>query len=119
MSYCRRPRFGAATMVALRVLQPDPVHRLAEQLAVLGHLDGLALGADHLDAEASPERPFLRARARCSARLPAHRGQERVGPLLLDDLGDDLGRDRLDIGGVGQAGSVMIVAGFELTRMTR
>ena len=34
--------------------------------------------------------------------LAAHRRQQRVGALLLDDLGDDFGRDRLDIGGVGQ-----------------
>ena len=29
-------------------------------------------------------------------------GSSASGPLLLDDLGDDLRRDRLDIGGVGQ-----------------
>ena len=34
--------------------------------------------------------------------LPAHGRQQRVGPLALDDLGDDLGRDRLDVGGVRQ-----------------
>ena len=32
--------------------------------------------------------------------LAAHGRQDRVGALLLDDLGDDLGRDRLDIGRV-------------------
>jgi hypothetical protein len=36
------------------------------------------------------------------AGLPAHRGQQRVGTLFLDDLGDDFGGNRLDIGGVGQ-----------------
>ena len=35
------------------------------------------------------------------AGLAAHGGQERVGALLLDDLRDDLGGDRLDVGGVG------------------
>ena len=35
--------------------------------------------------------------------LAAHGRQQRVGPLLLDDLGDHLGRDRLDVGRVGQA----------------
>jgi hypothetical protein len=34
--------------------------------------------------------------------LPAHRGQQRVGAFLFDDLGDDFGGDRFDIGGVGQ-----------------
>ena len=33
------------------VSRPICVHRLAEQLAVLGLVDGVGLGADHLDAE--------------------------------------------------------------------
>jgi hypothetical protein len=86
----------------LGVFQPDPVHRLAEELAVLGHLDGLALGADQLDAEFRQHAHLFQRQRGVQARLPAHRGQERVGALLLDDLGDHLGRDRLDIGGVGQ-----------------
>jgi hypothetical protein len=31
-------------------------------------------------------------------------GRRASGPLLLDDLRHDLGRDRLDIGGVGELG---------------
>ena len=103
----------------LGVFQPDPVHRLAEKLAVLGHFDGVALGADHLDAEFLQHAHFLERQRGVQPGLPAHGRQQRVGALFLDDLGDDFGRDRLDIGGVGQPGSVMIVAGFELTRMTR
>ena len=34
-------------------------------------------------------------------RLAAERREQRVGALLLDDLGDDLRGDRLDVGGVG------------------
>jgi hypothetical protein len=34
----------------------------------------------------------------------------------LDDLGDDFRRNRLDMGRIRQLGSVMIVAGLELTR---
>ncbi len=33
--------------------------------------------------------------------LPAERGQQRVGPLDFDDLGDDFPGERLDIGAVG------------------
>ena len=36
--------------------------------------------------------------------LPAHRRQQRVGFLAGDDFFDDLGGDRLDVGGVGEAG---------------
>ena len=47
--------------------------------------------------------PILRKRQRAVERgLPAHGRQQRVRALLLDDLGDDLRRDRLDIGGVGE-----------------
>ena len=42
------------------------------------------------------------ASAVLSAVWPPMVGQQRVGPLLLDDLGDDLGRDRLDIGCIRQ-----------------
>ena len=42
------------------------------------------------------------AQGRVERRLPAHGRQQRVGPLLLDDLGDDLGRDRLDVGRIRQ-----------------
>ena len=47
--------------------------------------------------------PILRRRERAVERgLAAHGGQQRVGALLFDDLGDDFGGDRLHIGGVGQ-----------------
>jgi hypothetical protein len=36
---------------AARHRQAASLHRPLEQLAVFGHADGLALGADHLDAE--------------------------------------------------------------------
>ena len=85
-----------------RVLEADPLHRLAEQLAVLGHLDRLAAGADHLDAVPGEDAHLLEAQRGVEAGLAAHRRQERVGLLALDDLGDDLGRDRLDVGGVGE-----------------
>jgi hypothetical protein len=36
--------------------------------------------------------------------VPAHGGQEGVGLFPLDDLGDDFGGNRLNIGGVGEVG---------------
>ncbi len=88
----------------LGVLDAEAVHRLAEQLAVFGHLDGLALGADHLDVEFLENAHIGQRERGIEAGLPAHRRQKRVGALLLDDLGDNLGRDRLDIGRVRQLG---------------
>ena len=87
-----------------RQFEPDPVHRLAELQPVLGHLDRRGIGADQLDPE-PVERAVLVQRQRGVERgLPAHRRQQRVGPLLLADPGDHLGRDRLDIGRIRQLG---------------
>ena len=88
----------------LGVLEADAVHRLAEELAVLGHLDGGAFGADQLDAESGEHAHVVERQRGVQPRLAAHRRQERVGAFLFDDLGDDVGGDRLDIGGVGHAG---------------
>ena len=88
--------------VALGQVEPDLEHRLAEQPAVLGLVDRLGRGADQLDAQ-----PLQRAVARqrhgdVERGLPAHGRQQRVGPLALDDLGDDRRRHRLDVGDVGR-----------------
>ncbi len=50
------------------------------------------------------------------AGLAAQRGQQRVRALFLDYALDKLGGDGLDIGTIGKTGSVMMVAGLELTR---
>ena len=107
-----RPTWSSASMrrlergdePAFRRFEADPVHRLAEQLAVLGLGDRLLVGADQLDAVAG-ERARARQRHRGVERgLPAHRRQQRVDRCRLagDDALDDLRRDRLDIGRVGQ-----------------
>ena len=81
--------------------QADARHRLLELLAVLGLVDRLLRRADQLDAvlvEHALAREVERAVER---RLAAHRRQQRVGPLALDDLLDHLPGDRLDVGDVG------------------
>ena len=93
---------GGVGEARLRRLEADLRHRLAEELAVLGLVDGLGVGADHLDAELVEHAHLLQRQRGVERRLPAHGRQQGVGTLLLDDLGDDLGRDRLDIGGVGE-----------------
>ena len=88
-------------------LQPDFGHRLAKALAVLGLVDGIRGGADHLDVEFL-QRALLAERQRAVQRgLAAHGRQQRealgaVAALLFDDLGDDFRGDRLDIGRVRQ-----------------
>ena len=95
---------GGVGEARCRRLQADGAHRLAEQLAVLRLVDGVGVGADHLDAEFVEDAHLLQRQGGVEGRLPAHGRQQGVGTLLLDDLGDDLGRDRLHIGGVGEIG---------------
>jgi hypothetical protein len=52
------------------------------------------------------------------ARLPADRRQQCVGPLALDDALEDRHGQGLDVRRSATPGSVMIVAGFELTSTT-
>ena len=84
---------------APRRRDPDAVHRRAEELAILGAVDRLEVGADQLDAEARRELDGEVERG-----LAAERRQDRVGPLALDHLGDRLGVERLEVGRVGPLG---------------
>ncbi len=79
-------------------LEPAPSHRLAELLAALRLLDRVAARADHLDAELRQDPGVGELHRAVERGLSAKGRQDRVGPLLLDDLGDDLRRDRLDVG---------------------
>ena len=86
---------------AARAFEADLVHRLAEALAVFGLVDRIGIGADHLDPVLL-QRAIVEQRQRGVERgLPAHRRQDGIGPLLLDDPRDHIGGDRLDIGGIG------------------
>ena len=51
--------------------------------------------------------------------LAAERRQERVRPLPLQHAGHLVEVEGLDVGAVGETGSVMIVAGLELTTTVR
>ncbi len=84
-----------------RIFQPDPVHRLAEQLAVLGHFDGRTLRADQFDPVAVQRAAIGQRQRGVQPGLPAHRRQQRIGPFLGDDLFDHGRRDRFDIGRIG------------------
>src|SRR6185369_5258298 len=84
-----------------RALQADLRHRVLELLAVLGLVDRLLLRADHLDAEAVEHAFACEVERAVERGLPAHRGQERIRALLLDDARDHLPGDRLDVGDIG------------------
>ena len=84
-------------------------HRLAEPLAVLGLVDRVGGGADHLDVVLFEHAHLAQGERAIERRLAAHGRQKREAArdrvaLLGDDLLDDLGRDRLDIGPVRHVG---------------
>ena len=84
--------------------QADALDGLLEQLAVLGLADGRDLGADELDAEALQRAVVVQRHRQVEGRLAAQRGQQRVGPLALDDLGHELRRQRLHVRPAGHLG---------------
>ena len=72
-------------------------HRLLERLTVLGQLNGADVGPDQLDAVAR-QHPALGQRLReVQGRLPAHRRQQGVRPLPLENLFQALGGERLQV----------------------
>ena len=88
-----RPRHGEA----------DLLHRLLEQLAVLGLLDRLDLRADELDAVALRARPPCAASsARFSAVWPPSVGRSASGRSRSMILLEHLDGERLDVGAVGE-----------------
>ena len=84
------------------VSAPTDAHDLLELLAVLAALDRLDVGADQLDAVPLQHAGVVQRDREVQRGLPAQRGQQRVGPLARDDLLDELRRERLDVGGVGE-----------------
>src|SRR5699024_1558943 len=74
---------------------------LLEGLTVLRGVDGGDRRADELDVVLGQHPGLVQRDRRVEGRLPAEGGQQRVGALLGDDRRDDLGGDRLDVGGVG------------------
>ncbi len=86
--------------------ETDFAHRLLETLAVFGLVDSVSTGPDHLHAEPIKRAVAIECKRGVQCRLPAHSRQQHhslvrmLGALALDHLGDDLRRDRLDIGGV-------------------
>ena len=81
-------------------LQPDLPHGLLEELPVFRLADGLLVGADHLHPELFQDPHLGHLDGRVEAGLAAQGGEQRLRPFPLDDLGHDLGGDRLDVGPV-------------------
>ena len=77
------------------------LHRVLEQLAVLGTVDRVRLAGQQADAAAVEETAAGQFHREVQAHLAAQVGQDGVGLLLLDDALDDLGGQRLDVDMIG------------------
>ncbi len=97
-----RPRGDRVDELRLRRLEADLAHRIFEEQAVFGLLDGVDLGADQLDAVLIQDAGFGEFDREIQPGLAADGGEQRVGPFAADDL-FEVGRgQRLDVGFVGQ-----------------
>ncbi len=92
--------FQGTGVPASRNLQADLLHGGLEQLPVLGLLDRIRVGPDHLHP-VGREHPLLGQLGSGVQRgLASHGRQQGVRPLLLDDLCHVLGENRFDVGPV-------------------
>ncbi|KAG0930899.1 hypothetical protein G6F31_016915 [Rhizopus arrhizus] len=88
-------------MVGGRAFQADLTHGHAEQLAVFGHADRFALGADQFDVVLLQHAVVGQVQRAVQRGLATHGRQQRVRLFLGDDLLDRLPVDRLDVDGIG------------------
>ena len=93
--------FHAVRHGRARCLQADVVDRLVEAVAVLGLVDGVRVGTDHLHTMLLEDAVALQVQGAVERGLAAHGGQHGVRLLLLDDLLDGAPGDGLNIGGIG------------------
>lgn len=86
---------------------PDLGDDVLEHLPVLAALDGVEVGTDQFDVVLLERTPIMQGHSGVQRSLPTEGGEYRVDRMTgvalgLDDLLDVLGRDRLDVGGVGE-----------------
>ena len=82
-------------------LEPNLLHGPLELLALLGLGDHVRAGPDHFDVVLRQHAVASQVHGQIESRLAAERRQERIGAFPLDDLLDNLPRERLDVRPVG------------------
>ena len=95
---------------ALGHFQADLQHRLAEEFAVFGLVDGVGARADQFDVVLLQRAALAQGERGVERGLSAHGRQQRedfsgrnIRPFARDDLLDEFRRDRLDVGRVRHA----------------
>jgi len=80
---------------------PEVFHALAEQVAVLGRVDGVQRRPHHVHVVLVEDALLGELRRDVQPGLSAEPGDDAVRVLLFDDLGDGVGLDGLDVHRVG------------------
>ena len=101
-STMRQRLFERPGHAALRHLDADLAHRVAEEQAVFGDLDRVDRRANQLDVVLVENAALVQRDRQVERRLAADGRQHGVGPLLGDDRLGHLRRQRLDVGRFGQ-----------------
>ena len=111
--------FDVGDELRVRRFEADLPHRVFEEQPVFRLLDGVDFGADQFDAVAIEHAGFGQFDGEVEGGLSADGGEQGVGAFLRDDL-FEIGRGSAARRRCGRPvpGSVMMVAGLELTRMT-
>ena len=93
--------FHGVRDLGLRARQTDLLHRLVEAITVFGLVDGVGVGADHLDTVLLEHAFALQRQRTVQCGLAAHGRQDGVRAFLLDDARHGFPGDRLDVGRIG------------------
>src|SRR5215218_9186748 len=97
--------FGDVAYCAARGnLEPDALHRLPEEPAVLGLADGFGGGSEKLDAVIVEDAGLVQLDSEVQGGLATEGRKQSVGALAADDLCEGAGGEGLDVGGVGDFG---------------
>ena len=92
--------FHAVRRCRLGRTDTDLGHRILELLAVFSLVDGLLRSTDQFNIELG-QHPFaVEVECAIERSLPTHRRQQRIRTLFLDDLGNNLPGNRLDVGDI-------------------
>ncbi len=94
--------FDIGDELRVRRFEADLAHRVFEEEAIFGLLDGVDFGADQFNAVAIEDAGFGQFDREVERGLAADRGEQGIRAFFGDDLFEVLAAERLDVGAVGQ-----------------
>ena len=101
MFNCVKPFFHSADIRAFRHLKPDFFHRLFEKLSVFSLFYRMKFCADEFNLMLFKRPAFSKLNSEIKRSLPAHCRKKRIRPFFLYYQLNDVCRQRLNVGCVG------------------